>query len=1098
MQIYLARIGFVPTDVEVSFMNRLILVIIGILMAIEASSFEEHGDRKYRKQGLHNGNLVETLFWNFGEVAWWGKQPSGVWPRGTGHSYMDGITPMVAAEVVLSDGDTIHIVEAGYREHYEVDPITGVEYGWQPIPGYSNPYEDKIAMSDAPDSWPPFWPDKMDDPNDPGWSGCWNGYFGKRTNADQESYFVMDDYCDYGAAFCGRVYCDRYDSLRGGLGMRVEVRGFQWSNVLAEDLIFWHYDITNVSTTHYDKTVFGMYVDCGIGGQFDSNDDNAFYDTEMDITYSWDANGLGEGGWGPTGYAGYAFLESPGNPYNGIDDDGDGRDGPGPVITPDVFLPRSYSVGKQCVVIDYNTYERKVVSMSDTGVVVSCRGEARRIMPGEILVEIDWNGMDDNLNGLIDENREMHMGLKYKDWVTGEGLDNLLIDEARDDGIDNDGDWNPETDDLGADGVPGTGDRGEGDGIPTSGEPHFDETDKDESDQIGLTAFDCFYIGQGVEYQYDEVIWERIANYHFDTGAQNGNIAFLYGSGPFPLPPGKTERFSLALVFGNDLEDLRRNVEVVQKIYNANYNFARPPDKPKIRAVAGDGKVTLYWDDIAEQSEDPFADSTNCEQGIYGWKDFEGYRIYRSTDPAFNDCYTITDGQGNPILYQPLAQFDIKNNVSGYFPIAVNGVHYYMGDNTGIRHSYTDYDVKNGQTYYYAVVSYDRGWAEAGILPSECTKVIKMDVAGNVALDKNTVVVTPRSPAAGYKAANVDIVHTGGPGTGDIWIDILDPLKVRDNEYRIIFDDTTDDTTRYSLYDLASDSMLFTSTCVNGKDFNPVFDGIRLYVRDDTVSWNDSLTGWIEGECNLIIIVEQLSSFPRRRSGYPTSYEIRIDTFGVDTSYLYSNPRHATNFEIWDVVDSQKVRYYLWEPQGEADSMLNAGDYIDTWLWVDDYWQRVWRIKFYEPGIDTTINPIQGDRAYIAVNTPFRSGDVFDIETRTAHIDKVLAKNEMDRIAVVPNPYCAAAEWEPRRLLASGRGERRIYFIHLPQKATIRIYTTSGELIRVIEHISTVDDGEEPWDLISKDGIGIAPGIYIYHVDAPGIGEKLGRFAIIK
>ena len=44
-----------------------------------------------------------------------------------------------------------------------------------------------------------------------------------------------------------------------------------------------------------------------------------------------------------------------------------------------------------------------------------------------------------------------------------------LIDESREDGIDNDGDWNIETDDVGIDGMRGSGDLGEGDGIPTSG-----------------------------------------------------------------------------------------------------------------------------------------------------------------------------------------------------------------------------------------------------------------------------------------------------------------------------------------------------------------------------------------------------------------------------------------------------------------------------------------------------------------------------------------------------------------------------------------------------------------------------------------------------
>ena len=39
-----------------------------------------------------------------------------------------------------------------------------------------------------------------------------------------------------------------------------------------------------------------------------------------------------------------------------------------------------------------------------------------------------------------------------------------------------------------------------------------------------------------------------------------------------------------------------------------------------------------------------------------------------------------------------------------------NGVHYYMGDDTGLQHSFIDEDVVNGRTYYYAVVSYDAGY----------------------------------------------------------------------------------------------------------------------------------------------------------------------------------------------------------------------------------------------------------------------------------------------------------------------------------------------------------------------------------------------------
>jgi len=68
----------------------------------------------------------------------------------------------------------------------------------------------------------------------------------------------------------------------------------------------------------------------------------------------------------------------------------------------------------------------------------------------------------------------------------------------------------------------------------------------------------------------------------------------------------------------------------------------------------------------------------------------------------------------------------------------------------------------------------------------------------------------------------------------------------------------------------------------------------------------------------------------------------------------------------------------------------------------------------------------------------------------------------------------------------------------LPKDCTIRIYNLRGYLVDTIEHHSTADDGLEPWDILSKDGNEISYGIYIFHVDAPGIGEKIGRFALIK
>jgi hypothetical protein len=1021
---------------------------------------DQRGDRKFRKEGIHNANLVETLFYNFGEVAWWGKEPSGVWPKGSRHSYMDGITPLVGAEVTDNQNSVIRMIEAGYRELMDISP-TGVERGFQPRPGYTNPNQSSIAMSDNPITWPSSWPDKDDS-----WNGYWNGYFGKRTNADQESFFVMDDNSDDAHDF----FPDATDLSRKGLGLSVGVRGFQWSNVLAEDLIFWHYEITNESTHDYNKIIFGMYVDCGVGGQFDSNDDYASFQKDGNITYSWDHDGLGEGGWTPTGYAGYSFLESPGNPNNFIDDDFDGELS-NPVI--------------ESFMIDG---------------------------------EIPGNGMDDNNNGIIDETN-LNIGMKYADGIDNDnnGKVDELIDEAREDGIDNNNNWDPAIDDVGLDGLAGTGDYGEGDGIPTSGwlppetiagmsegpinryglidtyqsgEPAIDKTDINESDQIGLTAFDVFFIGSGVNFREDDRIWERISYSHFDTDLQNGNIAFLFGSGPFILKSGATERFSLGLLFGNDLEDIVRNKEVVQDIYDNNYSFARPPQKPVVESVPGDGKVTLYWDSFAEQSYDSFLKEF----------DFEGYRIYRSTDPGFQDSYVITSGYGDPTLYSPVAQFDIENDVKGFFDLDYQGVKYYLGDNKGLQHSWTDTDVMNGQTYYYAVVAYDRGDANIGLFPSECTKVIVRDLAGNITLDVNTIMVIPGTMSAGYSAPSGtdSVYHVSGFATGDVSVEILNPSNVGDSEYQIKFDNTIIDSTVYSVSKINGQDtnlVINNSDYTNGEDFNEIVDGMRIYVTNDTIEYDYDTSGWLVGSSNLIIQGEKEFDVPSGTEEYPVSYEIRIGE--PDSSWLFSY-RTETNFQVWDKYNNKKMRYYHWEPNDNVDNILNAGDYIEIWKAIGTAWKRIWKFSFIASGSGDTINPSNGDIAELVIKTPFSSSDLYTFFTKKQEIDYTHAEADMSKISVVPNPYVGAAVWEPQRLTSSGRGERIIYFINLPTKATIRIFTMSGDHVKTIEHESNLLDGKTSWDLKSKSGLDVAPGVYVYHVDAPGIGEKIDRFALIK
>jgi hypothetical protein len=76
------------------------------------------------------------------------------------------------------------------------------------------------------------------------------------------------------------------------------------------------------------------------------------------------------------------------------------------------------------------------------------------------------------------------------------------------------------------------------------------------------------------------------------------------------------------------------------------------------------------------------------------------------------------------------------------------------------------------------------------------------------------------------------------------------------------------------------------------------------------------------------------------------------------------------------------------------------------------------------------------------------------------------------------------------------RGEPKLQFRNLPPQCTIRIFTMVGELVDTIEK----NDGNSyaDWALLSYEGQRLAYGVYIFHVEVPGVGQKIGRFALIK
>ena len=100
--------------------------------------------------------------------------------------------------------------------------------------------------------------------------------------------------------------------------------------------------------------------------------------------------------------------------------------------------------------------------------------------------------------------------------------------------------------------------------------------------------------------------------------------------------------------------------------------------------------------------------------------------------------------------------------------------------------------------------------------------------------------------------------------------------------------------------------------------------------------------------------------------------------------------------------------------------------------------------------------------------------------------DEQTAKNSLDLIRVVPNPYYGYSAYEKSQL------DYKVKITNLPQVCTISIYNVSGTLIRRFKKDSPLS--YQDWDLKNEYGITIASGVYIVHIDAKGLGEKIVKW----
>lgn len=166
---------------------------------------------------------------------------------------------------------------------------------------------------------------------------------------------------------------------------------------------------------------------------------------------------------------------------------------------------------------------------------------------------------------------------------------------------------------------------------------------------------------------------------------------------------------------------------------------------------------------------------------------------------------------------------------------------------------------------------------------------------------------------------------------------------------------------------------------------------------------------------------------------------------------------------------------------GRPLNMLAEQKYLDV-LYI------MWLKK-----IDSTSTWSEGDVLTLSSNyllTPDRAFEVNTAPYKTQKGDVALMKDQMAKINVFPNPYFAHNTAEFNQFV------RFVTITNLPEKATIRVFSLTGELLRTIHK----DDNSTSvrWDLRNESVLPVASGIYIIHIEVPDVGDRILKLAVIQ
>jgi len=565
--------------------------------------------------------------------------------------------------------------------------------------------------------------------------------------------------------------------------------------------------------------------------------------------------------------------------------------------------------------------------------------------------------------------------------------------------------------------------------------------------------------------------------------AINGYIA-PQDSTVWNLLPKKTMKIVVAVFPGSSLDEIKAQAIWAKDVYKnpqtltnvtkpdimKHYEPPEPPDAPFMFAeLKPDNSLDIYWDNRSEFSEDElFIPAT-----LIGW------RTPGST-PGYDSDPSFVDDTDFPEIFKYANMDSGSDKLNIYNPNAV------INPFTGyrLRRDFQGYSM----------------WGRSGIGESDSWMLVKrfdkIDTPTDF-LDYH-VNYTDGNDSESYEDREGDTgFNVGLPQPSFVLAEHLTPPAHPENSWSVTEKDEY-------IYDLGGRHYGYYSL---GDDYipDPVEVGETVYgqpiynwrmTRYQALKWHGAKKP---------VGTESLSPTDKRFNQLLFKHPNMRDDIYLELvdDNLIPLPGHLGQFRL----DSENPTASVGD-ETVLESLSNRND-------------RLSRRYYYE----NVSNLSRGREYYSAVTAYNRGFPAKKLGTQESGKDanmKIffpgsLASEKMDNIYVVPNPYRGGSSFDGY-IEGDYQGDkgRRLWFVNLPNRCNVQIFTLAGDLVAEFEHngddnlqsIITISKAAEfgqaasgihPWNLLSRNNQIIASGLYFYSVKNRANGDvKVGKFAVIR